>query len=68
MKIEEMKIADDCKYVIIIEDDDMVLRNEDLHSISDILRKWWESDEKFVIIAEWGNLNIKFKRMEKLCE
>jgi hypothetical protein len=66
MRTEEIKIADDCKYVIIVEDKDMILNDRDLHAISDVLREWWEGNEKFLILAEWGNLNITFKRMEKL--
>ena len=55
----------DGKYAVVITDKDEILKSEDLHSISEVLKKWWESDEKFVILAEWGNLKIRFDRVEE---
>ena len=50
----------DGKYAVVITDEDGVLLDEDLRNISEVLKQWWESDEKFVILAEWGNLKIRF--------
>ena len=58
----------DGKYAVVITDKDGVLKSEDLHSISEVLKQWWESDEKFVILAEWGNLEIRFERVEELTD
>ena len=55
----------DGKYAVVITDKDEILKSEDLHSISEVLKQWWESDEKFVILAEWGNLKIRFDRVEE---
>ena len=56
----------DGKYAVVITDKDGILKNEDLHSISEVLKQWWESDEKFVILAEWGNLEIRFDKIEEI--
>ena len=53
----------DGKYAIIITDEDQILTNTDLLHISEVMREWWEGDEKFVILAEWSSLNIRFERM-----
>ena len=53
------------KYAIVITDKDGILENSDLIGISDTLREWWEGNEKFVIIAEWGNLNIRFEKLKE---
>ena len=55
----------DGKYAVVITDNDGILKNEDLFSISKVLRQWWESDEKFVVLAEWGNIEIRFDRMKE---
>ena len=58
----------DGKYAVVITDKDGVLLDEDLRNISEVLKQWWESDEKFVILAEWGNLEIRFERVEELAD
>ena len=62
--MKAIKIGDG-KYAVVITDEDGILKSEDLHSISEVLKQWWESDEKFVILAEWGNLKIRFDRVEE---
>ena len=54
----------DGKYAIVITDEDKILKDKDLQEISTVMRNWWESDDKFIILAEWGNLNIRFERMD----
>ena len=54
----------DGKYAIVITDKDCILENSDLIQLFEVLKKWWEGDEKFVVLAEWGNLNVRFERME----
>jgi len=63
--MKAIKIGDG-KYAVVITDEDGILKSEDLHSISEVLKQWWESDEKFVILAEWGNLKIRFDRVEEI--
>jgi len=62
--MKEIQIGDG-RYAIIVEDKDGILKDEDLHMLSDTLRKWWEGDAKFIILAEWGNIKVKFQRMEE---
>ena len=62
--MKAIKIGDG-KYAVVITDKDGILKQNDLLGISEVLKKWWESDEKFVILAEWGNLEIRFERVEE---
>ena len=58
----------DGKYVVVITDKDGILKSKDLLGISEVLKQWWEGDEKFVILAEWGNIEIRFERVEELAD
>lgn len=61
---ESIKIDEDGKYIMIIEDRDGILTDRDLNAMAIVIREWWESDQKFVILAEWGNIDIKLEKLE----
>ncbi len=60
--IQTIKIDEDGKYLIIVEDTDNI---KDLQRLSQVLREWWNSNEKFLVLSPFGEAKIRLERMEK---
>ena len=62
--METIKIDEDGRYVLVVESS-YSLRQAQLEEVSEMLREWWNGDDKFYILAIGEDIKVRFERLEK---
>ena len=60
--LDYYKIELGSRYVIVVKTEERMV--EDSEHFVRSLYEWWESDEKFFIIQAFGDIEVRFERVE----
>ena len=63
-KMETIKIDEDGKYVLVVESNHSLLQTQ-IEEVSEVLQDWWNSEDKFYILAIGEDIRVRFERLEK---